>query len=60
MKDQEIQIGDWVKVLIVGLSDKNEPPYKVESIDGDDYTVVQKEKFYKHRIKVKKEKLRKL
>ena len=60
MKDQEIQIGDWVKVLIVGLSDKNEPPYKVESIDGHDYTVVQKEKFYKHRIKVKKEKLRKL
>ena len=60
MKNTEIVVDDWVKVLIVGLSDKNEPPYKVESIDGDDYTVVQKEKFYKHRIKVKKEKLRKL
>ena len=60
MKDQEIQIGDWVRVLIVGINNFDEPPYVVESIDGNDYTVVQKEKFYKHRIKVKKEKLRKL
>ena len=60
MKDQEIQIGDWVRVLIVGINNFDEPPYIVESIDGDDYTVVQKENFYKHRIKVKKEKLRKL
>jgi hypothetical protein len=60
LKDQEIHIGDWVHVLIPGLSDRNEPPYQVESIDGDDYAVVQKEKSYKHRLKVKKEKLRKL
>tara|TARA_Y100001951_G_C11234001_1_gene236322 strand:+ start:711 stop:893 length:183 start_codon:yes stop_codon:yes gene_type:complete len=60
LKDQEIQIGDWVRILIVGVNDFNEPPYMVESIDGDDYTVVQKEKIYKHRMKVKKEKLRKL
>ena len=60
LKDQEIQIGDWVRVLIVGVNDFNEPPYMVESIDGEDYTVVQKEKIYKHRMKVKKEKLRKL
>ena len=60
MKDQKIQIGDWVRVLIVGINNFDEPPYIVESIDGDDYTVVQKENFYKHRIKVKKEKLRKL
>ena len=60
MKNQEIQVGDWVRVLIVGINNFDEPPYIVESIDGDDYTVVQKEKFYKHRIKVKKEKLRKL
>ena len=44
----------------VGVNDFNEPPYMVESIDGEDYTVVQKEKIYKHRMKVKKEKLRKL
>ena len=60
MKNQEIQVGDWVRVLIVGINNFDEPPYIVESIDGDDYTVVQKENFYKHRIKVKKEKLRKL
>ena len=60
LKDQKIQIGDWVRVLIVGINNFDEPPYIVESIDGDDYTVVQKENFYKHRIKVKKEKLRKL
>ena len=60
MKDQKIQIGDWVRVLIVGINNFDEPPYIVESIDGDVYTVVQKEKFYKHRMKVKKEKLRKL
>ena len=60
MKDQEIQIGDWVRILIVGVNDFNEPPYMVESIDGDDYSVIQKVKNYEYKMKVKKEKLIKL
>ena len=60
MKSEKIKIGDWVRLLIVGFNEYNEPPYMVEDIDGDEYTVVQKEKFYKHIIKVKKEKLVKL
>ena len=60
MKDQEIQVGDWVRILIVGVNDFNEPPYMVESIDGDDYSVIQKVKNYEYKMKVKKEKLIKL
>jgi len=60
LKDQEIQIGDWVRILIIGVNDFDEPPYMVESIDGDDYMVMQKVKNYKYRMKVKKNKLRKL
>ena len=46
MKSEKIKIGDWVRLLIVGFNEYNEPPYMVEDIDGDEYTVVQKEKFY--------------
>ena len=60
MKNTKIEVGNWVKVFIVGLNEKNEPPYKVESIEGDEYTVVQTEGSYQHRIKVPVEKLRKL
>ena len=59
----EIKVGDWVHVLIVGFrvgANTNEPAYRIESIDGDDYTAVQTEGTYQHRLKVKKEKLRKL
>ena len=45
-----------MSLLIVGC--KN--PYQVESIDGDEYTVVQKEGPYLHKMKLKKEKLVKL
>ena len=54
----EIKVGDWVHVIIVGI--KNEPAYRIESIDGDDYTAVQTEGTYQHRVTVKKGKLRKL
>ena len=54
----EIKVGDWVHVIIVGI--KNEPAYRIESIDGDDYIAVQKEGSYEHRVTVKKGKLRKL
>ena len=45
-----------MRLLIVGF----ENPYQVESIDGNEYTVVQKEGSYLHRMKLKKEKLVKL
>ena len=57
----ELKIGDWVRVVMVGINDqKNEPAYRIENIDGDDYYVVQTEGSYKHRMKVKKGKLKKL
>jgi protein involved in polysaccharide export with SLBB domain len=56
----EIEVGDWVQVLIVGLSDKNEPAYQVESIEDDVYTVVQREGNYTHTINTSVTKLRKL
>ena len=59
----EIKVGDWVHVLIVGFRSgpyANEPAYQIESIDGDDYTAVQKEGSYEHRVTVKKGKLKKL
>ena len=60
MKNTEIEVGNWVHVLIVGLNDKNEPPYQVESIEDDVYTVIQKEGNYTHTIKTSVTKLRKL
>ena len=60
MKNTKIEVGNWVHVLIVGLSDKNEPPYKVESIEDDMYHVVQKEGSYEHRLILPVKKLRKL
>ena len=45
-----------MRLLIVGF----ENPYQVESIDGNEYTVVQKEGSYLHRMKLKKEKLVKI
>jgi|TARA_B100001971_G_scaffold203301_1_gene218005 exosome complex RNA-binding protein Csl4 len=53
---KKIKVGDWVKLRVVGCED----PYQVESIDGDEYTVVQKEGPYSHRMKLKKEKLIKI
>ena len=45
-----------MRLLIVGF----ENPYQVENIDGDEYTVIQKEGHYLHKMKLKKEKLVKL
>ena len=57
----ELKVGDWVHVLVVGIKlEGNEPAYQIESIDGDEYTAVQKEGSYEHRVTVKKGKLRKL
>ena len=57
----EIKVGDWVHVRIVGIKlEGNEPAYQIESIEGEEYSVVQKEGSYEHRMKVKRGKLRKL
>jgi len=57
----EIKVGDWVHVRIVGIKlEGNEPAYQIESIEGDDYTALQKEGSYEHRVTVKKGKLKKL
>ena len=59
-ENTEIEVGDWVHVLLIGLSDKNEPAYQVESIEDGEYTVIQTEGSYQHKIKVPVTRLRKL
>ena len=57
----ELKVGDWVHVLVVGIKlEGNEPAYQIESIEGKDYTVVQTEGSYKHRMKVNKSKIKKI
>ena len=53
----EFKVGDWVDVKIVGIREIEDPPYRIESIDGDECVVVQKEGSYVHKIKVSKNKL---
>ena len=55
----EFKVGEWVHVIIVGFGSK-ESAYQIESIEGKDYTEVQREGSYEHRVTVKKGKLRKL
>ena len=57
MKDDTIKVGDWVKIIKVGLS---KDAYIVESIDDDECTVVLKEGSYVYRVTVKKDKLERL
>ena len=57
MKGDEIKVGDWVKILKLGMSDT---AAQVESITDDEYVVVQKEGSYEYRTKLDKKKLRKL
>ena len=33
----EFKVGDWIDIKIVGIRDSEDPPYKIESIDGDVY-----------------------
>ena len=46
---KEVKIGDWIRVRKVGIDGL----YEVESIDGDEYTVVQKEGSWVSRLKLK-------
>tara|TARA_B100001113_G_C20677968_1_gene435106 strand:- start:299 stop:487 length:189 start_codon:yes stop_codon:yes gene_type:complete len=59
-KNTELKVGDWVKVRLVGIDQGNQPAYQIESIDKDEYVVVQTEGTYQHRIKTEKGKLTKL
>ena len=54
----ELKVGDWVHVIMIGFA--REFAYQIESIEGEDYTIVQMEGSYKHRMKVKKEKIKKI
>tara|TARA_B100000287_G_C20467634_1_gene715915 strand:+ start:510 stop:680 length:171 start_codon:yes stop_codon:yes gene_type:complete len=50
MKEKkEIKVGDWVKVLKVGIDGL----YEVESIDGENVVVIQKEGSWVSRLKLK-------
>ena len=55
----EFKVGEWVHVIIVGFGSR-ESAYQIESIEGKDYTIVQTEGSYKHRMKVKKSKIKKI
>ena len=55
----KIKVGDYVQIRIVGFGSR-ESAYQIESIEGEDYTIVQMEGSYKHRMKVKKEKIKKI
>jgi len=52
-----MKIGDWVRVTKSGLSDK---PFQIESIDGEIFTVCQKEGTYVFKTKIPKEEIKKL
>jgi hypothetical protein len=57
MKNDKIKVGDWVKILKLGM---NDTAAQVESITDDEYVVVQKEGKYEFRTKLNKKKIRKL
>ena len=49
MKKDKIKVGDWVRVLKVGI----DGVYEVESIDGENIVVTQKEGSWVSRLKLK-------
>tara|TARA_Y100000310_G_scaffold84274_1_gene81065 strand:+ start:406 stop:576 length:171 start_codon:yes stop_codon:yes gene_type:complete len=53
-----IKVGDWVRVKLVGFGQDSK--YMVEKIEEDNYTIVQQEGSYKHRMTVQKDKIEKL
>ena len=57
MKDDKIKVGDWVRILKLGM---NDIAAQVESITEDVYVVVQKEGKYEYRTNLKKKEMRKL
>ena len=57
MKNDKIKVGDWVKILKLGM---NDTAAQVESITEDVYVVVQKEGKYEYRTNLNKKEMRKL
>ena len=57
MKDDSIKVGDWVRILKLGM---NDIAAQVESITEDVYVVVQKEGKYEYRTNLNKKEMRKL
>ena len=57
MKDDKIKVGDWVRILKLGM---NDTAAQVESITEDVYVVVQKEGKYEYRTNLNKKEMRKL
>ena len=56
MKKDKIKVGDWVRVLKVGI----DGVYEVESIDGDNYPIIQKEGKWTNRLTLKINEITKL
>tara|TARA_B100000315_G_C14053522_1_gene352967 strand:+ start:239 stop:409 length:171 start_codon:yes stop_codon:yes gene_type:complete len=54
----KIKVGDWVKVKLIGFGSNSK--YMVEKIEEDNYTIIQKEGSYKHRMIIKEDKIEKL
>ena len=46
---KEVKVGDWVRVRKDGIDGL----YEVESIDGDNYTIIQKEGKWTNRLTLK-------
>ena len=57
MKDNKIKVGDWIKILKLGM---NETAAQVENIEDDVYVVVQKEGSYEYRTQLLRKEMRKL
>ena len=59
-KDKKIKVGDYVLPRMIGIVEKGDPPYTIEKIEDGIYTIIQKQGTYEHRLKVPKEKLKRL
>lgn len=56
----KLKVGDYVFPKIVGLLEYGDPSYRIEKIEDGIYTIIQKQGTYEHRLKVPKEKLKRL
>ena len=60
-KDKKIKVGDYVLPRMIGIVEKGEPAYQVESITEDNkFIIVQKIGSYRHRMTLPKEKINRL
>ncbi len=57
MKGDEIKVGDWVKILKLGM---NDTAAQIESIEDGVYVAIQKEGSYEYRTQLLRKEIRKL